>query len=50
MVEDLINVEPFLTYSRWLSEHDLAWDGALVTQLPSQQVRLWQRTADGKLT
>ena len=48
MVEDLINADPFLTYSRWLSEQELAWDGALAPQLPSQQVRHWQRTSDGK--
>ena len=47
-VEDLINADPFLTYSRWLSEHELAWDGVLVPQLPSQQVRHWQGTSDGK--
>ena len=46
MVGDLIN--PFLTYSRWMSEQEPAWDGALVPQLPSQQARHWQRTSDGK--
>ena len=26
MVEDLLNADPFLAYSRWLSEQELAWD------------------------
>ena len=28
MIEDLINAVPFTSYSTWLCEQDLAWDGA----------------------
>ena len=48
MIEDLINFDPFPTYAQWLFDQELAWDGSLVPQLPCQQIRQWQRTADGQ--
>ena len=37
MIEDLVNLAPFTTCSSWLCEQELAWDGALVPQLPCRR-------------
>ena len=48
MLEDLVNLPPFTSYLEWRRDRQLDWDGPLAPQLPWQQARQWQRTAEGR--